>query len=67
MKTFDLVSRPKRPATCSQCLIQLLTPTLDPDFARDASGCTAVAALVTKEGRVYVVRVVPCLDTNPNS
>ncbi|KAL1950327.1 hypothetical protein VTO73DRAFT_5451 [Trametes versicolor] len=26
----------------------------NPDFARDASGCTAVAALVTKEGRVYV-------------
>ncbi|KAI0648068.1 PP2C-domain-containing protein [Trametes meyenii] len=25
-----------------------------PEFARDASGCTAVAALVTKEGKVYV-------------
>ncbi|CDO71449.1 hypothetical protein BN946_scf184909.g43 [Trametes cinnabarina] len=26
----------------------------NPDFARDGSGCTAVAALVTKEGRIYV-------------
>ncbi|OSD07240.1 PP2C-domain-containing protein [Trametes coccinea BRFM310] len=26
----------------------------NPDFARDASGCTAVAALVTKDGRIYV-------------
>ncbi|KAJ8473347.1 hypothetical protein ONZ51_g7926 [Trametes cubensis] len=25
-----------------------------PEFARDASGCTAVAALVTKEGKIYV-------------
>lgn len=63
MKTFDQVSRPKRPATCSQCLIQLLALPLDPDFTRDASGCTAVAALVTKEGKIYVVRVTPCLET----
>ncbi|KAI0632105.1 PP2C-domain-containing protein [Trametes polyzona] len=26
----------------------------NPDFARDASGCTAVAALVTKDGKIYV-------------
>ncbi|KAI8978684.1 phosphatase 2C-like domain-containing protein [Trametes punicea] len=26
----------------------------NPEFARDASGCTAVAALVTKEGKIYV-------------
>ncbi|KAI0927082.1 hypothetical protein AcW1_007566 [Taiwanofungus camphoratus] len=25
-----------------------------PNFARDSSGCTAVAALVTKEGKIYV-------------
>ena len=28
---------------------------LDPQYAKDPSGCTAVAALVTKDKKIYVV------------
>jgi len=27
----------------------------DPDFVRDPSGCTAVAALITEDDRIFVV------------
>ena len=29
---------------------------VDPDFLRDPSGCTAVAALITEDDRIFVVR-----------
>lgn len=32
---------------------------LDPEFLRDPSGCTAVAALITEDDRIIVVSLAP--------
>ena len=38
--------------------------TVDPTFFRDPSGCTAVAALVTHDGRIFVVCIFFFLCVN---
>ena len=45
-------------------------PLLDPAHVRDPSGCTAVAALITADNKIYVVRVTctcarPRLSSSP--
>ena len=43
-------------------------PLLDPAHVRDPSGCTAVAALITADNKIYVVRVTcACARPRPSS
>lgn len=37
----------------------MIGPSIDPSYTRDPSGCTAVAALITKDKKIYVVSTLP--------
>lgn len=53
MRIYSQVS----PDVSDPIRIRDLKTLIDPAHTRDPSGCTAVAALVTGDGKIYVVRI----------
>lgn len=56
LDTDEDIRQGTTPCTSAPMSLINILPTLDPDFVYDSSGCTAVAALLTRDRRIFVVR-----------